>query len=310
MAINVTNLTDYVEQHRLPLLRNAVLGARSAKEFTLQTGCKGETALNILTTTVSFGDGSACGWNEAGSSALSQRTIKVGYPKVNMSFCDKALLKKWANYEVRVAAGQKVLPFEEDFLNGVVEGVAAELEKAIWQGDTDSNNANLSKFDGMIKIVEAASIPTAQTISYQAASTKASILKSVYAAIPAEAYSKGDVVVYMGSDDYRAYIQELVDNKNIVFTTMAGAEDAMMPESIIIPGTSVRVIPVDGLNGTGKMFASYKENFNYGTDMEGDEEKLELWYSQDNREFRLAIEFTAGVQVAFPELVVEAKQAA
>jgi len=306
MAINVQSLNDYVEEHRLPLLRNAVLGARSAKEFTLQTGCKGETALNLLNTTIAFGDGSSCGWNEAGSSALSQRTIKVGYPKVNMSFCDKALLKKWTNYEVRVAAGQKVLPFEEDFMAGVIEGVQAALEKAIWQGDTTSADGNLSKFDGMIKIAEAA-ISTANTITYASSATVASIVKSIYAKIPSAAYSKGEVVIYMGSDKYRAYVQELVDNKNIVFTTMAGAEDARMPESILVPGTNVRVIPVGGLDATGKYFASYKDNFNYGTDMEGDEEKLELWYSQDNREFRLAIEFTAGVQVAFPDMLVEAK---
>ena len=38
--------------------------------------------------------------------------------------------------------------------------------------------------------------------------------------------------------------------------------------------------------------------------MMNDEEKFELWYSQDFREFRLAIEFNAGVQVAFPDEVV------
>jgi len=37
--------------------------------------------------------------------------------------------------------------------------------------------------------------------------------------------------------------------------------------------------------------------------MRGDEEMFDLWYSQDNREFRLAIEFTAGTQIAFPKEV-------
>lgn len=77
-----------------------------------------------------------------------------------------------------------------------------------------------------------------------------------------------------------------------------------MPESVLIPGTDVRVLPVGGLDSTDKIYASYRENFVYGTDMAGDEEKFEFWYSQDNREFRLAIEFTAGVQVAYPDLIV------
>ena len=109
----VNNLPQYVEEHRLPILRNAVIGNRSAKEFNLQTGVKGATALNLLVTDVTFGDGSACGWNEAGTSTLSQRILTPGAIKVNMSFCDKTLLKTWANYDVRVAAGQKTLPFDE-----------------------------------------------------------------------------------------------------------------------------------------------------------------------------------------------------
>ena len=107
MAINVSALGTYVDEQRLPLLRNAVIGARSAYHFNLQTGVKGATALNLLGTNVEFGDGSACGWDEAGTSTLSQRILTPGAIKINMSFCDKQLLKTWANYEVRVAAGQK-----------------------------------------------------------------------------------------------------------------------------------------------------------------------------------------------------------
>lgn len=308
MAINTSSLTAYVEEHKLPLLRNAALGSKTAKLFNLQTGCKGDTSINILNTDVTFGDGKSCGWNEAGTSALSQRIIRVGYPKVNMSFCDKQLLKYWTNYEVRVAANQKALPFEEDFMNGVVEGVAAKLEKALWQGDTaKSSDANLNKFDGMIKIIEAASI--AATKTYATGATVASIVNDVYGALPSAVFEKGNVVMYMGSDMYRKYIQELVANGNIILKsdTNASLGNLAMPESILIPGTNVTVYGVPGLDGTGKVFASYAENFVYGTDLVGDEEKFELWYSQDNREFRCAIEFVAGVQVAFPDMVVEAK---
>lgn len=308
MAINTSNLTAYVEEHKLPLLRNAVIGSKTAKLFNLQTGCKGDTAINILNTDVTFGDGKSCGWNEAGTSALSQRIIRVGYPKVNMSFCDKQLLKYWTNFEVRVAAQQKSLPFEEDFMNGIVEGVAAKLEKALWQGDTaKSSDSNLNKFDGMIKIIEAASI--AATKTYASGATVASIVNDVYGALPSAVFEKGNVVMYMGSDMYRKYIQELCANGNIILKsdTNASLGNLAMPENILIPGTNVTVYGVAGLDGTGKVFASYAENFVYGTDLVGDEEKFELWYSQDNREFRCAIEFVAGVQIAFPDMVVEAK---
>lgn len=296
--IDVSTLSNYVEEKRLPLIRKAVLDARSAKEMNLATGVKGATALNLLDTTVVFGDGSTCGWNEAGSSALSQRILTPGAIKVNMSFCDKQLLKTWANYLVKVSAGQKTLPFEEDFINGVIEGVKAKLEKAIWTGNTASGD----KFDGLVKIVEAASAPS---YDYAAGSSVSAIVAGVYGQMKSEVFDKGDVVMFMGKDMYRKYIQELIANGNLVITT--ALNDVAMPESVLIPGTDVRVIPVGGLDGTGKVFASYRDNFVYGTDMAGDEEKFEFWYSQDNREFRLAIEFTAGVQVAYPDMIVEGK---
>lgn len=305
MSLNLSNLPAFVEERHLPLLRKAVIEAKSASEFNLQTGIKGATALNLLATNVAFGDGSTCGWNEAGESTLSQRQIVPGAIKVNMSFCDKQLLKTWMNYEVKVAAGQKTLPFEEDFMNGVVEDIKAKLEKAIWQGDKSSLDANLNKFDGMIKILDAATV--AKTVTYSEGATIASIVNDVYAAIPSAAFSKGEVVLYMGSDSYRAYIQELIANGNLVITT--GVNDVAMPESILIPGANVRVYGVAGLDGTGRFYASYRDNFVYGTDMQGDEEKMEMWYSQDNREYRLAVEFTAGVQALWPDLIVIAKKA-
>lgn len=302
MAINVNNLTTYVDEQRLPLIRKAVLGARTAYHFYLMTGVKGQTALNLLSTDVQFNDGYDCGWHEAGSSTLSQRTLTPGAIAVNMAFCDKKLLKTWANYEVRVAAGQKTLPFEEDFMAGVGEAIAANLEKALWQGDTASGDANLNKFDGMIKILDSASL--ASTVG---GSTVTETVKNMYQAIPAEAFTKGEVVLYMGADKYRAYIQELIANGNLVITT--GVNDVAMPDSVLIPGTNVRVIYVDGLNGTGKMYASYKDNFVYGVDLTDDAEKYDFWYSQDNREHRLAVEFIAGVQVAYPEFVVKGEMA-
>ena len=302
MAINTSALTAYTEEHRLPLLRKAVIGGKSAKLFNLQTGVKGATALNLLNTDVQFGDGKSCGWNEAGTASLSQRIITPGYPKVNMSLCDKQLLKYWTNYEVRVAAGQKTLPFEEDFMNGIVEGVAAALEKAIWQGNTSSGDANLNKFDGIVKIAGAASV--AGTTTYNPASMSQT-LKDMYNALPSAAFSKGEVVAYISESDYRKYIQELIANGNLVITN--GVNDVAMPESVLIPGTNVRVYGVAGLDGVSKAYMSYKDNFVFGTDLEGDEEKFDLWYSQDNREFRVAIEFVAGVQIAFPDMLVVAQ---
>jgi len=43
----------------------------------------------------------------------------------------------------------------------------------------------------------------------------------------------------------------------------------------------------------------------YGTDLLTDEENFELWYSKDNDEVRFQASFKVGVQVAYPDLVVD-----
>ena len=301
MAINTSSLTAYVGDNKEKLISKAVLGAKSASKFNLVTGVKGAQKLNLLDTTVALQDGSACGWTEAGTSKLSQRTIDAKPIKVNQSFCDKQLLATSLNYEVKVAAGQKTLPFEEEFVNGVMDGIAAEVEKTIWQGDT--SKSTLNRFDGLIKILSGATV--AGTYSIQSGDTVSTIVSKTYALIPSAAFEAGNVVMYMGADMYRTWIQELIANGHLVISN--AVEDVAMPDSLLIPGTNVRVEGVAGLDGTKKVYASYADNFIYGTDMQGDEEKAEMWYSQDNREFRLAVEFVSGVQVAFPELVAVAK---
>ena len=153
MAIQLdgSRLTAYVEEHNLPLIQKAVLGSRSAKELNLMTGVKGDTALNLLDTEVNFADASECGFSNNSTSKLSQRILKPGYIKVNATFCDKTLRKSWANYEVKIAAGQKTLPFEEDFINGVLAGIGAKLEKQIWQGKKTSGT---DLFDGLIAVID------------------------------------------------------------------------------------------------------------------------------------------------------------
>lgn len=296
MAINTSALTAYVEERRLPLIKKAVLGGKTIPMLNLQTGVKKSAALNLLTSAVAFGNGAACGWNEAGESTLSQRVIEAGNIKINMSFCDKQLLKYWAGYDVKVAAGYKTLPFEEEFVNSVIDDINAKLEKAVWQGDTTSADVNLNKFDGLIKIIDA----EASVISATTGTTVYDTVMNVYKAIPVEILDKATIV--MGADKVRELVAEMQATSLLSF---AQVEDK--GNVVYIPNTGVKVVGVQGLVGTDRVFAAdFENNVFYGTDLEGDEEKFELWYSQDNREFRLAVEFNAGVQVAYPNQVVKA----
>lgn len=296
MAINTSALTQYVEEQRLPLIRKTVFAAPSTRYFNLQTGIKHSAALNILNTEVVFGDGATCGWNESGSTAFSQRILEVGNFKVNMSFCDKAMLKYWMGYDVRVAAGQKSLPFEEDFVESIIDGVRVKLENLIWNGKKSTDG-----MDGLLTILDAASASTIKPTLASGDTIYEKTIK-VYKAIPAGKLESASI--FMGVDSFRDLVLELTA-KNLYHYNPEVDSNL----EIVLPGTSTRVRGVAGLNGKKAIVASDGENIYFGVDMEGDEERFDLWYSQDNQEFRLAINFNAGVQVAFPDEVVIAKWA-
>ena len=74
MAINVTALNNYVEEKRLPLIAKSFLSGKTIDLIQLETGVLQDTALNLVSASVEFGDGATCGFNAAGDVALSQRT--------------------------------------------------------------------------------------------------------------------------------------------------------------------------------------------------------------------------------------------
>ena len=279
--VKLDQLKVYVDENKLDLIRKSVLGAKTIDYLNIQTGVVGKTKINLLDTTVQFGDGSACGWNEAGTSTITQREINPASIKVNMSFCDKAMQKYFMNHQIAVAAGRSTLPFEEQFIAGVVEGVGKKLEDAVWNGVT----INEVQYDGFVQIV---------TRQATTGSTVYDSVRNLYNGIPSA--SLMDTVIFIGIDGFRSLAGELTA-KNLYHY------DPKVDEAfeMVLPGTTTKVIGVPGLDGSNKAYAINTKHAFYGTDMQNDNETFDFWYSKDNQEFRLAINFVEGVQVAFPD---------
>ena len=298
MAINVSALNNYVEEKRLPLIAKSFLRGKTIDLIQIETGVLQDTALNLVSAQVEFGDGASCGWDATDGVALSQRLLKPTFLKVNQVFCDKNLLKKWASYEVKLAAGREQLPFEEKFMEEIANAISESIEKLVWQGDSSHTNEP----DGFLKILEAVSSGVV-SVTWTAGTSAYNKIKAVYNKIPANIIDKEDTVIFVGEETYREFIQDLVAANLYHFSPDYKAGEYM------VPGTSVRVIAVNGLNGTGKIVAGRLSNFFYGVGAEDDKDTFDFWYSQDNREFRLAAYFAIAVQVAYPNEIVLGKQA-
>lgn len=290
-------IKGYVDESNESLIAKTVLGGQSVSLFGLQTGVKGDTAINLLDTDVELQSALDCGFTPKGSNKISRRVLKPVYLKVNMQWCDKNFLDTYAQHMVKIAAGMKTLPYAEEFTAGIVARVNEALETMLYQGVADVGK---TEFDGLITLLGKES--TAIKVGTNTGTAYEKLLK-VYNAVPEVAH-KDDLVILVAPSLYREFVQELVKANMYHYD----ANDANA--QTYLPGTSVPVIPVEGLIPTttnaGKEFiiALRKSNVIYGTDMSNDQEKFDFWYSADDQVFKLAIEFTAGVQVAYPEEVV------
>lgn len=305
MAFNVTGLTNYTNEQSTELVVKSLFGGKTAALLQaagqVQVGVKSAEALNILDSDVYF-QADGCGYTASGNTTFSQRTITVGKIKVEETLCPKTLEAKWM--QTQIAAGSpEAVPFEEQIGNEKSSKIAKLLEVAMWQGDTASGNTNpnTNKFDGFVKIIGDATAVDGNTSSATAITTANidDLVDDMYAAIPADIADADDLVLWVGIDTFKKYTAALRNNN--LFHYAADSEGM----EIIIPATNVKMVGVGGLNGTDKMYLGRLNNFFVGTDLANEEEEYKFWYSQDNDEVRFRATCKYGVQVGFPDQIVE-----
>jgi len=311
MAFNVSALANYTNEQSTELVLKSLFGSKTAAILQaagqVQVGVKSAEALNILTSDVFF-QTDGCGYTASGNTTFSQRNITVGKIKVEETLCPKTLEAKWM--QTQIAAGSPTsVPFEEQIGQDKANNIAKLLEIAMWQGDTATTNTNpnTNKFDGFIKLIDAASASTVTGNTSSATSiTTANVddlIDNIYNVIPADISDASDIVLWVGIDTFKKYTTALRNNNLFHY---AADSDGM---EIMIPATNVKMVAVGGLNGTNRMFLGRLSNFFVGTDLANEEEDYRFWYSQDNDEVRFRATMKYGVQFAFPDQIVQFKLA-
>lgn len=313
MAFSVSSLANYTKENEALLVTSSVLGAKTAALIksagNVMVGVKSAETINIMDTDAFFQAGGTCGWNASGTTSFTQRTVTVGKIKVQESLCPKTLESKYLQKALPTGSTYDSIPFEQEFSDKKAKTIAAQLETAIWQGDTASANGNLNKFDGLIKLIGAASgvvdanvsgfISGAPLTSITPANV-VSLFDGVYRAIPAKVVAAEDMVIVCGMDTFRTYAIAL-KNANMFNYAFDGKADS----EFVLPGTSIKVVALQGLNGTNDVYAMRLSNLFLGTDLLNEEEKFEIFFAKEADEVRFAAEFKMGVNIAFPDEIVK-----
>ena len=312
MAYNFGNLQAYTDQERLPLITKAVFSAKSASLYTKQVGVKFAAALNLMDTDAVLQGGDVCGYTSSGTTTFSQRNITVGRMKVMETLCPRSLEQYWMQTQLTQGSMYDGVPFEQAFAEQKALRIAEALENAIWQGNAYFSGVNqLLNAASATVVLANASSTTWNPVSASVGITATNIIgifDKIYNDIPQAILTKQDLVIFCGWNNYRTLVQAFKQG-----TTTGGLAvlynqvdlASLANGEFVYPGTNVRVIAVPGLTNTNRIVCTYLGNLVYATDLLSDEEQFSIFYARENDEVRSIAAFKAGVQIAYPDFVVD-----
>lgn len=309
-GFQVGSLSNYTKTNEQMLIIKSYFEPKTASVMQKLTGVKSSIQVPQLDNSLFWQAGGTCGLiNASGDTTISARVLTVGKVKAEQAFCVATLESKYTQLLLAPGSQYESLPggIDEAFMNTVIGDVQEKIEYAIWQGDTAKWQDYLNKFDGLVKIINAASGPVqANAAAYITpvtavnASNVISVLQAVYSAIDVEVVNKPDFKIFIGEDISRLYLTALT-NANL-FHFMPSADSL---GEYFLHGTNIKVMPVPGLNGQKFIAGLRTSNMFLGVDLQGEDEEVKAWYSEDYDQVMIRLKFKMGVQVSQTQEIVK-----
>lgn len=327
MAFQLGGLTAYTNENQFELMTAAVFGAKMFQNATVIPNVKGPTKMPLLSQTVFFQEDS-CGFNASGDTTITQRSMTPGKVKLNLEWCPKDLEAYY--FREQIAAGahkENLAPVEEVVTKYLMSLVSQAVDIAIWKGritpsgggigsTVPMGTGNNAYWDGLRFQIQdnTGGYANANDAAYGTAltalntTTMVEAVFRIYQALADVSVDPStDVTVFMGVEKYTALVRALTVGGStfgaVLNAGVNGSVDQSTGSGLTFPGTGLKCLPVAGLNGVNAIYGIQKSNTFIGVDAESDFNSLEMWYSQDDRKVKAAMEFKLGTQVAFPAQV-------
>jgi len=296
---DVTGLGAYVDEQSDVIQVKQVTEGQTLNYITIQEGIKGSEELKLMDDTLTYAAGS-CTMTASGDTVFTDRALAVetlGYMK---EFCQKDLDGFWTQLALRpgAAAEDEELPFEQAITDYILALHSNELDKLIWRGNKSTGTGNLQWMNGYRQFLTTGNGCVDLNVSATASITNANAFDVFYECFittPEAVAESADLVCFTGRENFNKLMKNLVDDNYFHYSP---AQIATM-DAITVPGTNMVVRKVVGLNTLDNIYTGRAAHFFFGTDLQGDLDTFELWYSKDDDVIKLRSKFRAGVQVPF-----------
>jgi hypothetical protein len=252
---DLSNLPEY-NSYGDDMLIKAFLGLTLPKYSSVRPNLKGTTEkVGFVTNDIVLQDLS-CGFDPTGTTVQNLVTVDLCNKKLNQELCPYDLYDTYLSQYLSDSNFQETVPFEEVILTDISNRVANQIEIQLWRNTTASGETqyNSQCFDGVLSLVTSGN--GANGIAYTAAtaSNGLDVFTSYYQAIPENILHRDDLVLYASYSDYRALVASMRNSSYVNLFSFDDASAASGTEwSVMLPGTNVRVIPTQGLNGQNRV---------------------------------------------------------
>ena len=299
---DLTNMidTDYLDQIRDGLVPKMVTEGITTSIVDVIPGVKNAMTLNSLDNTITV-QADDCTFSPAGNVGLVQKELRVYPKKVNDALCPKDLETTYLAMRMR---GNEI-PFVEELANSYVNKINAYNETYIWMGNGDDEKGLLQLINEDADTIDASS----EVLS---ADTYIGKMNALLAAAPTEVLTSDEGVVFCSFAFFQNYMNELRAQNLYI---MANAEYKNNGWTAMIPGTNVRLIATKGISTaydselfdiTGELLVyTLAKNIAVGTDMLGNDENFDIWYSRDAREYRVDMSWKIGANYRWSDRIVK-----
>jgi len=291
MGFDISTINTYVDENSFELISKAVLETPLADYFNVRVGLQaGSNKIPIMNGDFFVQDGGSCGYTTSGDTTITQIDLNLKQAKVNQSYCPETLRTTFLSQSLAAGqfAGNESIPVEQLMAEYFVKKLNNFNENYLVNGD--------GSYSGLTQIITAGNGATLTPSSActWTVSTAVGFAQDMYSNLPDEVMMMDDLILILSPQQYR--VMQLAITQENYYHIAPG-------EPIVVPGTSVRVVPSLGCTNSQKFMGSTSTLY-LGTDLSSDFEQFRVFYSADNDEVRSLMKWAIGVAVTQPELWV------
>ena len=299
MGFDISGIGTWINENSQELIEQAVLEGNTIKSVTVMPGVKYKEQIKYLSGDALI-QAAACGTpTSSGTTSLTDKDVEVKSLMVYEETCAEDFSKTSLQLSMRPGWNTEI-PFAQQYADLKVKNLQKNIEVMLWA----NADASTTACEGWIHMAEADSDVNDRTFVWSGSSyTSDQYSDEVYGMIndlPAEVQSFDDLTLFVPQEVSRKIIQSFVKSGNyhIDFVNQDGNQDWYFP------GTNVIVKPTAGLNGTNAVFLTPASNLIVATDLQNEEEKFKLWWSEDDQQVKFIEHFKIGASYYFGTYIV------